>query len=116
MNIYSKETYGLEKKEIDYKKLYEETKAKLDAIEWEKTKKEIDNRLELTYQLFNDYRKEEIRKNITEGNYFHALERLDVRTVDSVIKEFGWETVTKALDETLTEVLAEEAKEAEEPK
>ena len=113
MNIDPREMYELEKKELDYKKLYEEAKAKLDKIEWEKTKKNIDHNLELSYQLNNNYRKEEIRKSIAEGNYFHALERLDVKTVDTVIKEYGWEAITKTLYETLVDVIKEETEEGD---
>ena len=104
--------------DINYKTLYEQAQAKLDKIEYKELKEKINNKLGLRgFITYNTYKKDERLEALSQQNYFTFLSKIySDEQVEKVIKEIGWEKLTKIIDDVYKEVLAEEAKEAEEEK
>ena len=104
----------MNEKERDYKKLYEEAQMKLDKIEYDILKSEIDKKLGLTRHLKDVYNNKEplnYLKNKKVYSFLHTLYSEDA--VENAIKEIGWEKLTKIIDDVYKEILEEEAKEPE---
>jgi hypothetical protein len=105
------------KEPLDYKKLYEEAQAKLDKIEFENDKDEVNRLLELGYAFGGSYKAQDRRTLIRNKNYFKLLKSFDASDsiVEQLILKYGYVKLTEIIQAVYEDITKREA-ESEEKK
>lgn len=89
--------------DLNYKALYEQAKVKLDKIEHERLKNELDEKLSIRYNLTSSYRSEKLKEHLKNHNFVLAFlegnSKEEVEKHYEAIKKYGWETVTQIYNE-----------------
>jgi len=90
--------------EITYKALYEEAKAKLDAIAWKVTKANISLDLNLQNAFGNPASGNDLRKLLRENKLVSLLGHPRLGEADAVVNQYGFDTVVEAIVEYVNDL------------
>lgn len=94
--------------EIDYKALYEEVKAKLDKIDYNKLKKKINDTLRIKHNRVYGYDRGDQLKRVQENLSLEFICRLDREDVQTFIDEIGYDKLWGIIKELYQEEEEEE--------